>query len=629
MRRLLTLAGATSASLAFLLCGQAAAQTLELSPAGKPRFPNRAYALTLPSARSVGPGQVTVKENGRSVAGATALPGTLTGAKALGVVLVIDASDSMAGDPIAQATAAARTLADHRNAEQSIGIVAFNHRAIAILPPTTDQAKIDAALVNPPELARGTRIYDAVGAGLDMLQQAGISGGSLVVLSDGSDTGSRSNVDEVAGEARAAGVRVYTVGLRSSAFDPGPLQQLADTGRGSYSEASSADQLAGIYGHLGQELANQYLVRYRSDVGPSKDVHVAISIDGVPGVATTEYTTPALHIPAAPPFRRSLQESFWRSSTALIAVSVLAALLLAIALAALIQPRNRSRALRRRIAAYSSGSGESVTPALTAVADRLVLRTEESLEKTSWWPAVKQDIEVARIPLPPAQVAALTLLGTIFLAYVLTVLTGSIFGAVFALATPFVVLGVMHVMLKRVRDQFADQLADHLQMVASAMRAGHSFVGALSVANEDAPEPTRREFDRAIADERLGVAIEDALDQVSDRMANPDLVHAALVAKLQRETGANAAEVLDRVAATIRERQELRRHIRALTAQQRLARWVLTGLPIALLVALTIINPGYIDPLFSESGGRIMLIVGALGIVAGGLVMKKLTDIKV
>ena len=629
MRRLLTLVGATSASLAFLLCGQAAAQTLELSPAGKPRFPNRAYALTLPSARSIGPGQVTVKENGRSVAGATALPGSLTGAKALGIVLVIDASDSMSGEPIAQATAAARTLADHRNADQSIGIVVFNHGAITVLAPTTKQAKIDAALANPPELARGTRIYDAVGAGIELLQQSGISGGSLVVLSDGSDTGSKSNVDEVAGAARAAGVRVYTVGLRSTAFDPGPLQQLADTGRGSYSEAASADQLAAIYGHLGQELANQYLVTYRSQIGPRKDVHVAISIDGVPGVATTEYTTPALHIPAAPPFRRTLQESFWRSSAALIAVSVLAALLLAIALAALVQPRSRSRALRRRVAAYSSRPDESATPTLTAMADHLVLRTEESLEKTSWWPQVKQDIEVARVPLPPAQVAALTLLGTIFLAYVLTVATGSILGAVFALATPFVVLGVMHVMLKRVRDEFADQLADHLQVVASAMRAGHSFVGAMSVANQDAPEPTRREFERAIADERLGVSIEDALDQVSDRMANPDLVHAALVAKLQRETGANAAEVLDRVSTTIRDRQELRRHIRALTAQQRVARWVLTSLPVALLLALTVLNPDYIAPLFEEAGGRILLGIGLFGIVTGGLVMKKLVDIKV
>jgi tight adherence protein B len=535
----------------------------------------------------------------------------------------------MAGDPIVQATGAARTLAAHRNAQQSIGVVAFNHRSLTILRPTTSQAKIDAALAQPPELARGTRIYDAVGAGVKLLQRSGISGGTLVVLSDGSDTGSRSSVDDATAAARAAGVRVYTVGLRSTVFDAGPLQQLADSGHGSYSEATSAEQLAQIYGRLGQELANQYLVRYRSTAAPSKQVHVAISVEGVPGVATADYTTPALNIPAAPAFRRSLQESFWRSSAALIAVSVLAALLIAIALAALIQPRSRTRELRRRVEPFSSAPSGSATPTLTAVADRFVVRTEESLERTSWWPRVRQEIEVAHVPLPPAQLAALTLLGTIFVAYVATIVTGSIFGAVIALATPFVVLGVVRLLLKRVRHEFADQLADHLQVIASAMRAGHSFVGALSVANNDAPEPSRREFERAIADERLGVPIEDALDMIGERMGSPDIVHAALVAKLQRETGANAAEVLDRVATTIRERQELRRHINALTAQQRIARWVLTALPIALLLVISVVNPGYINPLFEEPGGRILLIIGALGLIIGGLVMKRLVDIKV
>ena len=175
----------------------------------------------------------------------------------------------------------------------------------------------------------------------------------------------------------------------------------------------------------------------------------------------------------------------------------------------------------------------------------------------------------------------------------------------------------------------AGQLGDHLQVVSSAMRAGHSFVGALSVANVDAPQPTRREFERAVADERLGVPIEDALDTVGDRMASPDLVHAALVAKLQRETGANAAEVLDRVAATIRERQELRRHIRALTAQQRIARWVLTLLPLALLGVLVLVSPGYIDPLFEEPGGRVLLAVGLLGMITGGYLLKRMVEIEV
>ena len=629
MRRMLSAGLIGALTVALLVSGQALAASLELAPAGKPRFPARAYAVTLPTAKSVGPGQVMVKENGRTIPGAIVLPGTATGSKQLGVVLVIDASDSLRGEAIQGATEAARTLATHRNVHQSIGIIAFNRSAVTLLPPTTDQAKIDAALATAPVLERGTRIYDAVGEGVKMLQRAGISGGSLVVLSDGSDTGSVSTLDEAADAARAAGVRVYAVGLRSSAFEPGPLEELAATGRGSYSEASSVAQLADIYGRLGQELANQYLVRYRSPAGPEERIQVAVSIDGVPGVARTEYTTPALRLPAAPPFRRSLDETFWRSDAALIAVTVLATLLIAIALALLLRPSSRTRNLRKRVQAFSSQPVEGAGAQLTALADRLVLGTERSLERTKWWPAVKQDIEVSAIPVAPAQLAALTILGTVFMAYLLTVMTGSPLGVLAALATPFVVLGLIRAQLKRERYKFADQLADHLQVVSSAMRAGHSFSGALAVANTDAPQPTRREFERAVADERLGVSIEDALDAVGDRMASPDLAQAALVAKLQRETGANAAEVLDRVAWTIRERQELRRHIRALTAQQRIARWVLTGLPVALLVVLTVVSPGYIDPLFEEPGGRILLAVGVLGMIMGGYLLKRMVEIEV
>lgn len=629
MRRLLSLTLGSVTLLALFGSGQAAASNLELAPAGKPQFPARAYALTLPSARAVGAGQVTVTENGAPVSNAVVLPGTAAGAKQLGVILVIDASNSMSGAAIERATEAARTLADRRNVHQSIGIIAFHHRAITVLPPTTDQAKIDAALGAPPELSRGTRIYDAVDAGVELLQKSGITGGSLVVLSDGSDTGSETTVDEVANAARQSGVRVYTVGLRSSAYDPGPLEELAATGRGRYSEASSSEQLAKIYGRLGQELANQYLVRYRSPAGPKKDVQVAVRVDGVPGVATAEYTTPALQLPTAPPFRRSVQETFWRSDAALIAVSALAALLIAVALVVMLRPRSRTRSFQRRVQAFSTLPSEGGVAPLTAVADRLVLRTERSLERTKWWPGVKKDIEVSGVPLAPAQLAVLTLLGTILAGWILTVVTGSVLGALAAIATPFVVLAAVRIMLKRVRAQFADQLADHLQVVSSAMRAGHSFVGALSVANADAPEPTRREFERAIGDENLGVPIEDALDTVSERMDSPDLVHAALVAKLQRETGANAAEVLDRVAATIRERQELRRHIRALTAQQRIARWVLTCLPLALIVVLLVVSPGYINPLFEEAAGRVLLLAGALGMIVGGYTLKKLVEIEV
>jgi tight adherence protein B len=536
----------------------------------------------------------------------------------------------MRGEAIAGATDAARTLADRRNARQPLGIVTFNETATVLLRPSTVDTEIDVALAEPPPLARGTRIYDAVDAAVGLLQEDGISGGSVVVLSDGSDTGSRQSADAVATAARDAGVRLYTVGLRSSAFDPGPLQELAADGDGSYSEASSPAELRQIYDELGARLASQYLIRYRSSADPKRQIEVAVKVAGVPGVGTAEYTTPALPVGAQGPFSRPLEDTIWRSKWTLVVVSLIVGVLLALAIVLLLRPRSRTRALHERIDAYGQAAQQQAAgPSLTAATERVLLSAEKALERASWWPAVKQDVEVARIKLTAIQVVALTVVGTVVVAWVLAVVVGHPLAALGALATPLVVRNVVRYLVRRECNRFDDQLPDHLQVVASAMRAGHSFVGALSVADEDAPQPVRREFDRAVADERLGVPIEDALDAVGDRMKSPDMVHVALVAKLQRQTGANSAEVLDRVAATLRVRQELRRYIRVLTAQQRMARWVLTALPVALLLALMAINPDYMEPLFQESSGRILLAIGVSGIIAGSYVLKRMVDIEV
>jgi tight adherence protein B len=607
----------------------ASAANLELAPAGKPRFPVRTFALTLPAELSLSSQEVTVRENGRIVPDASVVSGTAT--SQLGVVLVMDASNSMRGEAIAGATVAARTLANHRNRRQPLGIVTFNDEAATLLSPTTDETEIDSALSSPPALARGTHIYDAVDVAIALFEEEGISGGSVVVLSDGSDTGSGQTVTDVTATAREAGVRIHAVGLRSPAFEPDPLQDLATGAGGSYSEASSPAELQQIYDELGAQLASQYLVRYRSSAGPEQRVDVAVKVAGVPGLATAEYTTPGLGVGAAPPFRRSAEETFWRSKTTVVAVSLLVGALLGLALALLFRPSSRSRTLRDRIDAYAPGpgAGEHAGISVAALTDRILMSTERSLERRSWWPAAKQTIETARIPLTPVQVVVLTAVGTVVVAWMLAVVVGNPLAALGGLLTPLVVRSFIRFKFRRECNKFDDQLPDHLSVIASAMRAGHSFVGALSVADEDAPQPVRREFDRAIADERLGVPIEDALDAVGDRMQSEDMVHVALVAKLQRKTGANSAEVLDRVAATLRERQELRRYIRVLTAQQRMARVILTAIPVLLILILSAANPEYMAPLWEESSGRVLLAIGIFGIVFGSYMLKRLVDIKV
>ena len=137
-------------------------------------------------------------------------------------------------------------------------------------------------------------------------------------------------------------------------------------------------------------------------------------------------------------------------------------------------------------------------------------------------------------------------------------------------------------------------------MLASALRAGHSLVGALTVVADDATEPSKTEFRRVLAEEAFGVQLEDAFKVTVERMENQDLDQVALVARLQREMGSNSAEVLDKVIETVRGRMELRRLVRTLTAQGRFSRWILTALPIGIAVVLTLISSTYMHPLFHK-----------------------------
>ena len=182
---------------------------------------------------------------------------------------------------------------------------------------------------------------------------------------------------------------------------------------------------------------------------------------------------------------------------------------------------------------------------------------------------------------------------------------------------------------ERKRRQFADQLPDNLDVLASGLRAGHSLTGGLSVVVTNAPEPSRTEFQRVIADEQLGVPLEEALAGVAQRMKSRDMEQVVLVASVQGEAGGKVAEVLDRVTESIRERQEVRRLVRVLTAQGRLARWIVSVLPVGLLIMISLVNKGYMTPLFNHTTGQVALVSAAIMIIAGSIVIGRIVDIKV
>ena len=181
----------------------------------------------------------------------------------------------------------------------------------------------------------------------------------------------------------------------------------------------------------------------------------------------------------------------------------------------------------------------------------------------------------------------------------------------------------------RKRRAFAEQLPDNLDVLASALRAGHSLVGALDRRRRRRDRAVEGEFRRVLAEEQFGVHLEDALQIAVERMDNQDLDQVALVARLQREVGSNSAEVLDRVIETVRGRMELRRLVRTLTAQGRLSRWILTALPVALALILIVIGHNYMKPLYTETLGQALLVVATLMVILGSWMIGKIVDIRI
>jgi tight adherence protein B len=624
MRRLLI--GAVMV-LAFLAPGTAAAASPVKLSRLDARFPERSFLVSLPQSLRLTADDVLVTENGRTVDDPTLVPATLARGTRLGVVLVIDASKSMHGGPIAAALAAARTFDSHRLPGERLAVIEFNRTSSVVLPFTEDEQQIQAALGRPPAIARGTHIYDAVDQAVQLLEQAHINGGSVVLLSDGADTGSAATAATVATAAGSSHVRVFTVGLRSHAFQAGPLRSLAAATGGRFSEAASAADLQPIYDELGAELANQYVLRYRSLARAGSPVTVRVKVRGIAGSAESAYVAPALPPAPSTVYHLSVLQRYWRSDVALIVTVLAAALLFGAGTMLLVRPHGKP--LSQRMAGFVSIRANQRSESGKLLPNRVFESVERPLRSTGFWARFQEELEIAGVSMPAIQIVLWTGVGTVALGLMLAAISGTPVLALIALVVPVAVRGGVSARLRRTRSQFAEQLPDNLQVLASAMRAGHSFVGALSVVVADCPEPSHSEFQRVVADEQLGVPLEDALEVVATRMASKDVAQIAVVASLQRQTGGNTAEVLDRVTATVRERFELQRLVKTLTAQGRVSRWIVTAIPLVLLAAITLLNPAYVSPLFHRPAGQALLVVAIVMVAAGSLVIRKIVDIEV
>ena len=297
-----------------------------------------------------------------------------------------------------------------------------------------------------------------------MLKDAHVRAGSILLLSDGADTSSKLSQADVLAAARAAGIRIFTIGLRSGSFDSRALAQLADGTHADYAQARNSSDLTAIYAALGRRLANEYLIRYRSLASRGVTVRVEVAVAGVSKPVTSDYVTPPL---SGKQLQASGAKGFWGSALSMILVSFLCAFLIGLAVVAVLARRPRPETVSDRLKGFVSAAPEEA-PSQTTLTGRMLGEADRSLGQTSWWPTFKEELEIARIELPAIQVVTLTALATIVVMFLLLTVTGSPLAALVAFGIPPAVRAAVTHRVEQQRRLFSEQLADNLQVIASA-----------------------------------------------------------------------------------------------------------------------------------------------------------------
>ena len=592
-----------------------------LSEAQDSEFPDRVWLYRTPTATQLQ--DLDVTENGGLVSGLA----VDSGSKSSGAVLLIDASNSMAGEPITAAMAAARAFLAERKDELPVAVIAYNSDISVLTDFTKDSDELSAAVAKAPQTKEGTRINDALIEAARLAEEAGYARTTAVLLSDGHRRFVQATQEETEQALIDANVRVISVGLQSPEYNAETLQSAAQATGGTYVESATPKQLEPIFTTIGQQLSNEYVVSYRSLLPANVKATVKATSPGL-AAATASYTTPPIDFTARGTFDESWIDRTIKSPWLMIFVIVAILALVSFAIFSAIDVRNRS--LRRRMAAYVTVPSEEESRLRRAeVASILADTAQRTVGGQRWWQRFESDVDLAGFKLSALAIAGWTIVGGIMASLVVTIWFQSLWGLLTGLAAPFVTKFIVDRRVTKMRKAFEEQLADNLDVLAGAMRTGHSTMGALSVMVDSAIEPSKSEFRRVLQDEQLGVPLDDALMVMARRMQSYDAEQIAMVMRLQREAGGNTAEVLDRVAEVIRGRMELRRLVEVLTAQARISRWILTGLPIFVLLALAFTGGDYLEPMTSTLVGKIALGVGAIMVFIGSFWIKQISKLDV
>jgi len=574
--------------------------------------------------------------------------------------LLIDTSGSMGVAGIKTVVHAAEAFLSAVPKDVYVGAVAFSTVPRVIATPTLDRAKVRAAVAALK--ARGeTSLYDGLAVTLAQLGTAGDR--SFVLVSDGGDTRSRRTLAQTLAALSASGVRAQVVGLKTDESQDSVLASLSIAGHGSVSAAGSGAAVSEAFVSSALTVAAQafrsqirVVIKAPLSVGGVRPLVVSANAGGrafrggtvvnlaaqsppSPSASPTTSTSTALASGLKSPPQATSKGPLgvgWLLWLALLTVFLgVGGVVVILAMPTYVSRRQRQVQSIQGCVSDARPSRKEERSAVTAISASLVNLGDKVMDTRTSTPHTQLLLERADLPLRPGEWAVLRAVAfvvgvaggmVLMRGGSISTFIGSCLGGLVGVVGP--VLFLKFAASHRAK-KFEGQLPDVLTLVASSLSTGFSLLQALDAVARDAAEPSAKEFSRALAETRIGAELNASLDHLADRMDSSNLRWTAMAIDIQRQVGGNLAETLRNTAATLRDRQALSRHVKALSAEGRLSAYILIALPIGIFLYMLMVNRPYVELLWTNMIGIGMLAGAVISMTFGVFWMNKVVKVEV
>jgi tight adherence protein B len=569
-----------------------------------------------------------VTENGRRVEDVVAT--NLGDAKS--VVLAVDRSQSMRGQPLDDAVAAARDFLAAKPSADRIAVAAFATESLLLTGFSTSTTDADGALraldLDP---VVGTTLYDALVLSAHSLANESLPGRIIIAVTDGNETRSEASLEDAIAAAQDAGAVVYVVAIESPRFTPEPLKRLATETGGTYYGAASSAALTEVYSMIAEQLKRTWRLEYVTNALPGESFALQARVPGGDSASETLKAPGTLIVTKKPEAPGRLPEQFFGSAWGQAAFALVIGLLVLLASVFFLASPKGSW-LKGRLAPHVAErrrGPKAPRGDRLALASGLFRATENTLGKFARWQRLGQRLEQADLPLRTVEFVYIMLGG----ALVAGLLAASLRPPIWFVATSFAAggllpYGFLSMKARRRRKAFENQLPDLLVTMAAGLKAGHSFRQALqSVVDEEQP-PASKELKRVLTETRLGRPMDEALEDMARRLGSKNFEFVITAVTIQRQVGGSLAGLFDMVADTVRNRQQFSKKIKGLTAMGRASAYVLIALPFFVGSMLTLLNAEYMRPLWHTGTGHKLIILTFVMMTVGSLILRKIVNFR-